>query len=108
MQPPIELATGLANLQNMTLSVHQPKPDTALIKLNGMTLALQTPPQQDAFIPGSQLPTEVLPATPFVFIAYAFVWVALIGYVFGLWRKLTRVERELSQVAARAEGRRTP
>jgi CcmD family protein len=50
----------------------------------------------------------VLPATPFVFIAYAFVWVALIGYLFGLWRKLTRVERELAQVASRVEARRTP
>lgn len=86
MQPPIELATGLANLRSMTLAV-------------------QTP--QSEFIPGSQLPTEVLPAAPFVFVAYAFVWVALIGYVFGLWRKLARVERELAQVATRAEGRRT-
>ena len=61
---------------------------------------------QEGFVKASDVPTEVLPATPFVFVAYAFVWVLLIGYVFGLWRKLTRVERELTQVASRVEGRR--
>jgi len=63
---------------------------------------------QEGFVKASELPTEVLPATPFVFIAYAFVWVALIGYVFGLWRRLARVEGELKQVVARLEGQRTP
>jgi CcmD family protein len=103
MQPPVELATGLANLSQMTLSVPMSTGATPA------DLPLPTPivqaPQTD-FVPASQLPTEVLPATPFVFIAYAFVWVALIGYLFGLWRKLTRVERELAQVASRVEGRR--
>ena len=89
---PAELAQPLANLREMTLAVQ--------------IFATQTP--QSEFIPGSQLPTEVLPATPFVFIAYAFVWVALVGYLFGLWRKLTRVERELAQVSSRVEARRTP
>jgi CcmD family protein len=63
---------------------------------------------QEGFVKASEVPTEVLPATPFVFIAYAFVWVALIGYLFGLWRKVSRVERELAQVRSRVEGRRAP
>ena len=111
---PAELAQALANLRGMTLAIQTPDSGLekgselaqALASLQQKTLATQTP--QSEFIPGSQLPTEVLPATPFVFIAYAFVWVALIGYLFGLWRKLTRVERELAQVASRVEGRRTP
>ena len=107
MQPPTELATALGNLQRMGLTIEKPQTGAPLASLPVTAMAVQTP-QQDAFIPGSQLPTEVLPGTPFVFIAYAFVWVALIGYLFGLWRKLTRVERELAQVASRAEGRRTP
>ena len=107
MQQPTELATALANLQRMGLTIEKSPTGAPLANLPATVLALQTPPQ-DAFIPGSQMPTEVLPGTPFVFIAYAFVWVALIGYVFGLWRKLARVERELAQVASRAEGRRTP
>jgi CcmD family protein len=43
---------------------------------------------------------EALPAAPFVFIAYAVAWVALLGYVFVLWRKLSRLERELRDVRA--------
>ena len=107
MQPPTELATALANLQRMGLTLEKPQIHTPVASFPETALAVQAL-QQDVFIPGSQLPAEVLPATPFVFIAYAFVWVALIGYLFGLWRKLTRVERELAHVAARAEGRRTP
>jgi CcmD family protein len=41
---------------------------------------------------------EKLPATPFVFIAYAFVWGALALYVFLMWRRLARVERDLADV----------
>ncbi len=63
---------------------------------------------QNEFVPASQVATETLPATPLVFIAYAFVWVALIGYVFALWRRLGRVERELAQVTARIEKRGRP
>ncbi|HYN08519.1 MAG TPA: CcmD family protein [Vicinamibacterales bacterium] len=52
---------------------------------------------------------ETLPATPLVFVAYAFVWTLLLGYVFLLWRKLGRVERELAEVNARLRtGPRTP
>jgi CcmD family protein len=41
---------------------------------------------------------ENLPATPLVFIAYAFVWGALAFYVFLMWRRLGRVERDLADV----------
>lgn len=63
---------------------------------------------QNEFVPASQVATETLPAAPLVFIAYAFVWVALVGYVFALWRRLGRVERELAQVSARFEKRGRP
>ena len=39
---------------------------------------------------------ETLPALPLVYAAYAFVWVVLIAYVFMLWRRIGRVERELA------------
>jgi CcmD family protein len=61
---------------------------------------------QTGFVKASELPTEVLPAAPFVFFAYAFVWVVLIGYVFALWQKLRRVERELSDMTSRVGSRR--
>jgi CcmD family protein len=44
---------------------------------------------------------EALPAAPFVFVAYSIVWVLFFGYVFLLWRRLGRFERELADVRAR-------
>jgi CcmD family protein len=57
---------------------------------------------QEGFVtvkPGDQA-QERLPATPLVFAAYAFVWVALLVYVFVLWRRIGRVERELVDLVA--------
>lgn len=62
--------------------------------------------QQNEFRPLTDITKETLPATPLVFIAYAFVWVALLVYVFLLWRRLGRVERELADVNARLANRR--
>lgn len=62
---------------------------------------------QDAFVPLSELQRETLPAAPLVYGAYAFAWTALLVYVWMLWRRLTRVERELADAGARQEsGRR--
>ena len=41
---------------------------------------------------------EPIPAAPLVFIAYGFVWVALAAYVFTIWSRLSKVERELGAV----------
>jgi CcmD family protein len=61
------------------------------------TAGAQTP--QDEFT--TEITRESLPASPLLFTAYAFVWVAVAGYVFMLWRRLARVERELAEVAAK-------
>jgi CcmD family protein len=47
-------------------------------------------------------PEEQLPAARLLIAAYGFVWVALMAYVWSIWRRLTRVERELTHVARRA------
>lgn len=64
--------------------------------------------QDDEFVPmtAEQMAQaqESLPATPFVFAAYAVAWVALLGYVFVLWRKQGRIEEELRRVRAELEG----
>ena len=49
---------------------------------------------------------ESLPAAPLVYTAYAIVWVGLVLYVFTLWRRLGRVERDLADVQSRLAGRR--
>lgn len=56
----------------------------------------------DGFVPMSAAaPREILPATPLVFYAYAFVWLALIVYVFTIWRRMARVEQDLADVQRR-------
>jgi CcmD family protein len=65
------------------------------------------PQNPQDMIPMSELQRETLPAAPFVYGAYAFVWVALLVYVFVLWRRLGRVERELADVNARLRTRKS-
>jgi CcmD family protein len=46
---------------------------------------------------------EQLPAAPLVIGAYAVVWVGLVLYLWSIWQRLSRVERELAQVSRRIE-----
>jgi CcmD family protein len=73
------------------------------VALTAVTLSAQAPEGFVPVKPGDQM--ESLPATPLVFIAYAFVWLALIAYVFFIWRGLARVEGELADVQQRLAGR---
>jgi hypothetical protein len=70
--------------------------------------AFQPPSGQSEFVPVSQVPvTDQLPAAPLVIAAYAFVWVALLLYVWSIWRRLTRVEADLQSLSRRV-GERSP
>jgi CcmD family protein len=62
--------------------------------------------QGDGFVPATDIVRETLPASPFVYVAYAFVWVALVAYILLLWQRLNKVERELADVTARLAKRR--
>jgi CcmD family protein len=61
------------------------------------------PPAQDGFVPvrPGELQQEQLPAAPLVFVAYSVVWLALLLYVFLLWRRLAGIERDLREVTAK-------
>ena len=60
---------------------------------------------QSEFVPISQIPAaEQLPAAPFVMTAYAFVWVAVLFYVFTLWRRLGKVDADMQALARRSAG----
>jgi CcmD family protein len=61
------------------------------------------PPEPPAgFVPASSLPSqEQLPAAPLVITAYAIAWVAIFGYLWSIWQRLGRVERELTDVSRR-------
>ena len=69
----------------------------------------KTPQAQEGFVPIDQLPNqEQLPAAPLVIAAYAVAWLAVFGYLWSLWRRLDRVERDIVAVSRRVEagGRR--
>jgi CcmD family protein len=61
----------------------------------------QQPPQKptEEFVPVSELPPqEQLPSAPLIVAAYAFVWLALGGYVLSVARRLATVQREVERL----------
>ncbi|MEN3340595.1 MAG: hypothetical protein V7647_4271 [Acidobacteriota bacterium] len=67
--------------------------------------AAQQPPEPPAgFVPADSLPKqEQLPAAPLVIGAYAVAWVLIFGYMWTIWQRLGRVERELGDVRKRVD-----
>ncbi len=70
--------------------------------------AQRPPAAQSEYVPADQLPApqEQMPAAPLVIAAYAIVWLALLLYLWSIWRRLQKVDRELADVAARVASRR--
>jgi CcmD family protein len=65
-----------------------------------LVAARQPPPGQSEFVPVKDLPpTETIPAAPLLVAAYAFIWVALIFYIWTIWRRLNRVETDMRALA---------
>jgi len=59
---------------------------------------------QDGFLPVDESKVqEKLPAAPLVMIAYAVAWTAIFVYVWTLWSRLAKVEREILEVSRRIE-----
>ena len=87
----------------------------ALLFTAAPALAQQPQPQPappaatDEFVPISQLPPQdQLPAAPLLVTAYAFVWVALMGYLVSVGRRLTKVQHEVERLESDiAKGTRT-
>lgn len=63
-------------------------------------IARAAQPPQETFVPVDELPPEEqLPAAPLLVAAYAFVWVALLVYLWSIWRRLGRVQGELAALS---------
>jgi len=59
-------------------------------------------PAQDEFVPLDSVPPEdQLPAAPLLVAAYALLWIAVVGYLWSIWRRMVAVERDLSDLAGR-------
>ena len=62
----------------------------------------QAPASQGQFLPIDQIPrSEQLPAAPLLIAAYVFVWIVALAYVWSIWRRLDRVEREMRDLERR-------
>lgn len=84
----------------------------AVLLAPGLTLAglaqqpPPTSPAQDEFVAVDKLPSqEELPAAPLVMIAYAAAWIVVFGYLWSIWQRLGRVEREITDVTRRVQQR---
>ena len=63
---------------------------------------------QDGFVAVDSpiAPEDAMPAPRLVAIAYGFIWVVIFGYVWSVWSRLSRVERELEAVSRRVPARK--
>jgi CcmD family protein len=81
--------------------------------ITAVVVVLLTAGAAHAQVPATQMvpldqarPQPELSPAPLLYGAYAFVWAAVVVYVFTLWRRLGRVERELADVNARLKASR--
>ena len=79
----LRLLLTLALLLGPALAGAQPKPS----------------PDEFEFVPISEIPPEErIPAINLVAAAYAFVWVAVLGYVWSLGSRLRKAEDEIARL----------
>jgi CcmD family protein len=69
---------------------------TTFVLLAAPLFAGQPPPGQSEFVPVDSVPpSDQLPAAPLLVTAYAFVWIAVMVYLWTIWRRLNKVEDEM-------------
>ena len=68
--------------------------------LSGFAVLSAQPPQPPTgFVPADSLPAqEQMPAAPLVIAAYSIVWALVCIYVWSVWRRIQRAERDLAEV----------
>jgi CcmD family protein len=73
-----------------------------------MSAAVFAQEPQSEFQPVTEVPaSEQMPSAPLVIAAYAFVWLAFMFYVWMMWKKLGKVDRELAQLSTQI-GKKRP
>jgi len=76
---------------------------TMLLALSAVpAIAADQPQPPKEFVPVDEVPPgEQIPAINLVAAAYGFVWIALLGYVWSIARRLKTVEAELADLESR-------
>ncbi len=70
--------------------------------LAGVSLFAQAPAGQEGFVPASELPPgQELPAAPLVIASYAFFLLLMMFYLWTVWRRIGRVEKEILELQRR-------
>lgn len=74
-----------------------------VVALGALPSVLSAQPQPPAdFVPVENAPPgEQIPAMPLLGLAYGFIWVGVLGYVWSLGRRLQKVEAEITELEAR-------
>src|SRR5262245_51063985 len=103
MKPYVLLVLFLLTLAAPIVAHAQTQPPPAPGKAEG-----RKPAAQDEFVPVNEPlnPQDVMPAARLVAIAYGFIWVVLLGYVWSVASRLSRVEREMDAVSKRLPARK--
>ena len=79
---------------------------TSLLLCSSPSFALQAPAGQGGFVPVDSVPlADQLPAAPLLITAYAFVWLAVMVYLFSIWRRLNKVEADIRVLAQKTSQR---
>ena len=67
----------------------------SILLVSAPALAFQ-PAAQGEFVPVTELPAgDQLPAAPYLIAAYVFVWLAVLLYLWTIWRRLNKVEADM-------------
>jgi hypothetical protein len=73
--------------------------------LIGASAFAQPPQSPDGFVPLSSLPPgEELPGGRFVVAAYVFFLILMMFYLWTIWNRLSKVEKEMHELARRQGG----
>jgi CcmD family protein len=79
---------------------------TSFVLVSAPAFAMQAPTGQREFVPVDSLPAaDQLPAAPLLVTAYAFVWIAVMAYLWSIWRRLNKVEDEMRALAQKVPRR---
>ena len=79
---------------------------TSFVLFASSAFAGQPPAGQSEFVPVDSVPlSDQLPAAPLLITAYAFVWIAVMVYVWTIWRRLNKVETEMHALAQKSPRR---